>query len=40
MLTWPDGDGPDLLVDDGVKYELQFAKTGDLPEPDQFENKD
>lgn len=50
MLTWPNGDGPDLLVDDGgdatllihegVKYERIFAKTGDIPHPDQFENKE
>jgi adenosylhomocysteinase len=50
MLTWPDCDGPDLLVDDGgdatllmhegVKYERIFAKTGDLPNPDDFSNKE
>jgi adenosylhomocysteinase len=50
MLTWPEGDGPDLLVDDGgdatllihegVKYERIFAKTGDIPHPDNFENKE
>jgi len=50
MLTWPNGDGPDLLVDDGgdatliihegVKFERAYAKTGDLPDPDQFENKE
>jgi adenosylhomocysteinase len=50
MLTWPNGDGPDLLVDDGgdatllihegVKYERIFAKTGDIPNPDDFENKE
>lgn len=44
MLTWPNGDGPDLLVDDGgdatllihegVKFERAYAKTGDLPDPD------
>jgi adenosylhomocysteinase len=49
-LTWPEGDGPDILVDDGgdatliihegVKYERAFAKTGDIPHPDQFENKE
>ena len=50
MLTWPNGDGPDLLVDDGgdatllihegVKFERIYAKTGDLPDPDQFSNKE
>lgn len=50
MLTWPDCDGPDLLVDDGgdatllihegVKFERIFAKTGDVPNPDDFENKE
>ena len=44
MLTWPNGDGPDILVDDGgeatqlvhegVKFERTYAKTGDLPDPD------
>lgn len=50
MMTWPNGDGPDLLVDDGgdatllihegVKFERQYAKTGDLPDPDKFDNKE
>ena len=50
MLTWPDCDGPDLLVDDGgdatllihegVKYEREFAKMGTLPDPDKFDNKE
>jgi adenosylhomocysteinase len=50
MLTWPGSDGPDLLVDDGgdatllihegVKFERIFAKTGDVPNPDDFENKE
>jgi adenosylhomocysteinase len=44
------GDGFDLLVDDGgdatllihegVKFERQYAKTGDLPDPDKFDNKE
>jgi len=43
MLTWPNGDGPDILVDDGgdatllihegVKAERAFAKNGELPDP-------
>jgi adenosylhomocysteinase len=50
MLTWPGADGPDLLVDDGgdatllihegVKFELQYAKTGDLPDPESTDNKE
>lgn len=50
MLTWPNGDGPDILVDDGgdatllihdgTKFERIFAKTGDIPNPDDFENKE
>lgn len=50
MLTWPGSDGPDMLVDDGgdatllihegVKYERLFAKTGEIPDPDNFENKE
>ena len=41
MLTWPGGDGPDILVDDGgdatllihegVKAERHFEKTGEFP---------
>ena len=50
MLTWPGEDGPDMIVDDGgdatllihegVKFERQYAKTGDLPDPEQFDNKE
>jgi adenosylhomocysteinase len=48
MLTWPDCDGPDILVDDGgdatllmhegVKAERHYAKTGELPDPDSTDN--
>jgi adenosylhomocysteinase len=48
MLTWPDADGPDILVDDGgdatllihegVKAERHFAKTGELPDPSKHDN--
>ncbi len=48
MLTWPDCDGPDILVDDGgdatllihegVKAERHYAKTGELPDPDSTKN--
>ena len=50
MLTWPDSDGPDMIVDDGgdatllihegVKFERQYAKTGELPDPDKYDNKE
>lgn len=43
MLTWPNCDGPDILIDDcgdatlliceGVKAEELFAKTGEIPDP-------
>ena len=48
QLTWPDADGPDILVDDGgdatllihegVKAERHFAKTGEFPDPDSTSN--
>lgn len=48
MLTWPDCDGPDILVDDGgdatllihegVKAERAFAKLGEIPDPSKFDN--
>lgn len=47
-LIWPDGEGPDLLVDDGgdatllihegVKAEALFAKDGTVPNPDSTDN--
>eukprot|EP00742_Colponemidia_sp_Colp-10_P000298 GILJ01000335.1.p1 GENE.GILJ01000335.1~~GILJ01000335.1.p1 ORF type:complete len:502 (+),score=90.12 GILJ01000335.1:76-1506(+) len=47
-LIWPDGSGPDVLVDDGgdatllihegVKAEVAFAKDGTLPNPDSTDN--
>jgi adenosylhomocysteinase len=50
MLTWPDADGPDLLVDDGgdatllfhegVKAEAHFEKTGELPNLESTTNKE
>ena len=50
MLTWPNGDGPDLLVDDGgdatllihegTKFEAIYAKTGDVPDPEKYDNKE
>jgi len=49
-MTWPDGEGPDMIVDDGgdatllvhegVKFERQYEKTGDLPDPDKVDNKE
>jgi adenosylhomocysteinase len=48
MLTWPDADGPDMIVDDGgdatmlihegVKAEAQFEKDGTLPDPESTNN--
>ena len=48
MLSWPDGDGPDILVDDGgdatllihegVKAEQEFEKMGTLPDPESTTN--
>ncbi len=48
-LTWQDGNGPDLIVDDGgdatllihegYRFELEYAKTGKLPEV-QAENRE
>merc|ERR1719163_943024 len=50
MLTWPDADGPDILIDDGgdatllmhegVKYELEFEKNGTLPEIESTSNRE
>jgi adenosylhomocysteinase len=50
MMTWPNGEGPDILVDDGgdatllvhegVKFERVYAKTGELPDPDKYDNKE
>jgi adenosylhomocysteinase len=48
MLTWPDADGADILVDDGgdatllihegVKAERAFEKCGELPDPTSTTN--
>ena len=48
MLTWPDADGPDILVDDGgdatllmhegVKAEIEFEKLQTLPDPASTDN--
>ena len=47
-LTWPDGEGADLLIDDGgdatllihegVKAEKAYAKDGTLPDPNSTDN--
>lgn len=47
-LTWPDGSGPDLIVDDGgdatllihegFKAEVTYAKDGTLPDPESTDN--
>uniref|UniRef100_A0A7S3NSC6 Adenosylhomocysteinase n=1 Tax=Euplotes crassus TaxID=5936 RepID=A0A7S3NSC6_EUPCR len=49
-LIWPDNEGPDLLIDDGgdatllihegAKAERLFNKTGELPKPEEEENKE
>lgn len=48
MLTWPESDGADILIDDGgdatllihegVKAEALFAKDGTLPVPSSSSN--
>merc|ERR1711966_292337 len=48
MLTWPNGKGPQMIVDDGgdatmlihegVKAEAAFAKDGTLPDPESTTN--
>ena len=48
MLTCPNGDGPDILIDDGgdatliihegVKAERHFSKTEELSGPDKYDN--
>lgn len=50
MLTWPEGDGPDMLVDDGgdatimihegIKAEAEYKKLGTLPDPESTTNKE
>lgn len=47
-LTWPDGSGPDIIVDDGgdatllihegFKSEIAFEKDGSLPDPESTDN--
>jgi len=47
-LTWPDGQGPDIIVDDGgdatllihegFRYEQKFEKDGSLPDPTSTDN--
>lgn len=47
-LTWPDGSGPDIIVDDGgdatllihegFKAEIAFEKDGTLPDPESTDN--
>jgi adenosylhomocysteinase len=50
MLKWPNGEGPDMLVDDGgdatliihegIKAEQEFKKLGTLPDPTSTKNKE
>merc|ERR1719166_631091 len=47
-LTWPEGDGPNLIVDDGgdatllihegVEWEKKFAANGEMPDPASTDN--
>jgi len=47
-LTWPDGSGPNIIVDDGgdatllihhgVKWEKKFEETGEKPDPEKADN--
>jgi adenosylhomocysteinase len=49
-LDWPNGDGPNMLVDDGgdatllihegVKFEAAYKKDGSLPNPDSTDNEE
>jgi len=49
-LTFPDDDGPNMIVDDGgdatllvhhgVKWEKKFAETGEKPDPSKAENEE
>src|ERR671915_382435 len=46
MLTWPDGHGPNLLLDDGgdaplvVHKGVEFEKDGAVPDPSSAENEE
>lgn len=46
MLTWPDGSGPDMIVDDGgdatmlIVRGAEFNGTGTVPEPDASESEE
>eukprot|EP00281_Chroomonas_sp_CCMP1168_P019822 CAMPEP_0206226782 /NCGR_PEP_ID=MMETSP0047_2-20121206/8276_1 /ASSEMBLY_ACC=CAM_ASM_000192 /TAXON_ID=195065 /ORGANISM="Chroomonas mesostigmatica_cf, Strain CCMP1168" /LENGTH=474 /DNA_ID=CAMNT_0053649895 /DNA_START=44 /DNA_END=1468 /DNA_ORIENTATION=- len=49
-LTWPDGEGPEMIVDDGgdatllihegVKREKEFAASGAIPDPASTDNEE
>jgi adenosylhomocysteinase len=45
-LSWPDGKGPNLILDDGgdatllVHKGFEFEKTGDFPSPESTDNKE
>lgn len=49
-LTWPDGKGPNVIVDDGgdatilliegLKWEKAYEKDGSLPNPDGADSED
>jgi adenosylhomocysteinase len=35
-----DGGDATLIIHEGVKFERAYAKTGDIPDPDQYDNKE
>jgi len=49
-LIWPDGQGPNIIVDDGgdatmliiegARWEQRYEANGELPKPDDFKNED
>jgi len=46
MLTWPDGEGPNMILDDGgdatllVHTGAEFEKTGEVPDPGEAESEE
>src|ERR1700722_8667454 len=46
MLTWPDGSGPDSIVDDGgdatmlIHMGVEFEATGAVPQPDENDSEE
>jgi adenosylhomocysteinase len=46
MMTWPDGDGPNMILDDGgdatllVHKGVEYEKTGEVPDPTSASNQE